>query len=157
MANNTRKNLGKIMRYQLVDQITQIQPLKSIKGIKLFSNNEASLIKSSSTKMTISPALIIEAVGQLGSWLVKASLNFVIEPLITYVEGVNMFKEVSPGCLQCLEAKLISLDNKTSNLLLQVYEYDEVVMKIDRVMFVHLPVNVEYSTLSKDRFNALLR
>jgi hypothetical protein len=146
----------KAMRFQLVDKITQVQPLKRIEGIKRFSSEEASIFQYSSAKATISPAFIVEAAGQLGSWLIKAGFNFVFEPLIAYVEDVSVFKEIFPECPLHLIAKILSYDDNASNLLLKAYEGNELVMRIDRAMFAHLSVGDRYRELSHERFNALL-
>lgn len=146
------------MRYLLVDRITEIKPKEKVRGIKLFSKSEDLFDKAFLKRLVISPSLIIEAAGQIGSWLIKFSMDFKVEPLATYIVGVRIYKEVLLGHLLHLEAKIISIDKRSSNVYLKVSGNGEMVMEVDRVMFVHLPIHdKKYHSISRERFELLLQ
>lgn len=131
------------MRYLLFDRILDIEKGKKVVGLKSFSKSEDIFSFHFPKKAIVPISLIIESIGQLGSWLVKFSLGFNIEPLVGLVKGVEVIKEIQPGSQLLIEVELLSLDAKSSNIAGWVKEDNEIVLKVERILFGHMPVKAD--------------
>ncbi len=86
------------MRFTLIDKITEIQPGKSLTGLKNLSLAEEYLADHFPGFPVLPGVLMIEALVQAGAWLMREQHNFAYSAiLLKQARGVKFSNFVSPG------------------------------------------------------------
>lgn len=70
------------MSFLFVDRIHSYEPQKSIRGLKNVTRNEAFFYWLPDGRRVLSPAVITEALAQLGAWLKMVSTDFTKRPVL---------------------------------------------------------------------------
>jgi 3-hydroxymyristoyl/3-hydroxydecanoyl-(acyl carrier protein) dehydratase len=70
------------MSFHFVDRIYEFQPKKLIRGIKRVTRNEGFYYWMPTGHRVLSPAVVTEALCQLGGWLKMASTDFRLRPVL---------------------------------------------------------------------------
>jgi 3-hydroxymyristoyl/3-hydroxydecanoyl-(acyl carrier protein) dehydratase len=85
------------MAFHYVDRIYEYTPFKSIKGIKNVTRNEPFSYWLPTGERVLSPAVILEAMAQLGSWLNMVSTDFTRRPVLLADELTEYLGQARPG------------------------------------------------------------
>lgn len=128
------------MRYLLCDRVLEIEKGKRIVGVKTFSEDEDIFRPYSHRKAIVPITLVIESLGQLGSWLVKFTLDFTIEPVVGLIEGVIVTRDIESGNQLLIETEILTIDSKSSNIYGIVKYNNEIVITVERILFGHLSI-----------------
>lgn len=100
------------MTFLFVDALTQTAIDKPIVGVKRITEGEPFLIENAAGERVFMPALVGEAIGQLGAWAVMASTDFCKRPVAGVVANVAMLADVYPGQVLQLETHIDGVDNE---------------------------------------------
>jgi 3-hydroxyacyl-[acyl-carrier-protein] dehydratase len=85
------------MRFILVDRFLEIVPGERALAVKTFSPDEDFLEDHFPGFPVIPGALLAEAMGQTGGWLIAYGEEFRRWPLLTMIDGVKLRRFVRPG------------------------------------------------------------
>lgn len=85
------------MSFHFVDRIYEYEPMKSIRGLKNVTRNEGLFYWLPDGKRVLSPAVITEALCQLGGWLKMASTDFERRPVLLADEKTDYLGMVEAG------------------------------------------------------------
>src|SRR4051794_8829987 len=85
------------MAFHYVDRIYEYEPFKKIRGLKNVTRNEPFFYWLPSGQRVLSPAVITEALCQLGGWLKMASTNFERRPVLLADEKSEYLGMVEAG------------------------------------------------------------
>jgi len=85
------------MKFRLVDRIVEWQPRRSISGVKAVSFEEYSLRSPWGGEASLPESLLMEALFQLGNWLIVLSSDFTQMGLLVRVEEVAFHDPLRPG------------------------------------------------------------
>ncbi len=89
------------MKFRLVDRITHWRPRESIRGVKTVSFEEYRLKAAFGDEPHLPETLLMEAMFQLGNWLVILSSDFERMGVVVRVGRVEFLGRVRPG--DCVE------------------------------------------------------
>ena len=85
------------MKFRMVDRIIDWQPRRSISGVKVVSFEEYSLKSPFDSEAALPESLLMEALFQLGNWLIVLSSDFTRMGLLVRVEEVAFYEPLRPG------------------------------------------------------------
>jgi 3-hydroxyacyl-[acyl-carrier-protein] dehydratase len=85
------------MRFVLIDRFLEIVPGERAVAVKTFSPDEDFLEDHFPGFPVIPGALLAEAMGQTGGWLIAYGEKFRRWPLLTMIDGVKLRRFVRPG------------------------------------------------------------
>ena len=85
------------MKFRMVDKILDWQPRRSIAGVKAVSFEEYSLRSPWGGQAALPESLLMEALFQLGNWLIVLSSDFTRMGLLVRVEEVQFHGPLRPG------------------------------------------------------------
>lgn len=85
------------MSFHFVDRIYEYEPMKSIRGLKNVTRNEGFFYWLPNGKRVLSPAVITEALCQLGGWLKIVSTDFQRRPVLLADEKTEYLGLVEAG------------------------------------------------------------
>jgi len=120
------------MSFLFVDRIFEIEKDKKIRGIKNVTKSETFIYGSPETGFFLNPAIVSEAVLQLGSWLCMYSSDFRERPVILRIAECDYPKLVRPGDQIQMELELLDRDEDVISLRAQARVRDEVVLRVDK-------------------------
>lgn len=95
------------MAFHYVDRIYEYEPFKKIRGLKNVTRNEPFFYWLPSGQRVLSPAVITEALCQLGGWLKMASTNFERRPVLLADEKSEYLGMVEAGTQVDLEVEVL--------------------------------------------------
>lgn len=104
------------MSFLFVDRIFEIEEGKSIKGIKNVTKSETFIYGSPETGFFLNPAIVSEAVLQLGSWLCMYSSNFKERPVILRIPRCDYPELVRPGDQIAMSLEILGRDEDVITL-----------------------------------------
>lgn len=85
------------MAFHFVDRIYEYEPMKSIRGLKNVTRNEGLFYWLPNGKRVLSPAVITEALCQLGGWLKMVSTDFQRRPVLLADEKTDYLDTAEAG------------------------------------------------------------
>lgn len=85
------------MPFFYVDRILEYEPKRRIRGIKNVTRNESFYYWLPDGRRVLSPAVLSEAVAQLGGWMTTASTDFVKRPVLLTDDKTEYFDVVEAG------------------------------------------------------------
>ena len=98
------------MRYLMVDRILEVEPGKRAVGIKNIAMSEDFLTHHFPQYPVMPGVLIVEAMVQLGSWLIAATTDFKFKCLLHTINLAKFRQLVRPGDSLTIEIVLDSLE-----------------------------------------------
>lgn len=123
------------MRFFLFDKIIEFEKNKRCVGEKCVSLSEDFFTKHYDRCPVMPESLILEAIGQVGSWATAASIDFEAVSLLLSVENFKSYKPVSPGDVLRLEVE-ISSNNDFGSQVSGIAKIEEtVVAEVERIVF----------------------
>lgn len=99
------------MKFRMVDRIISFQAEKSIRGVKALSFEEYELKSAMADEPHLPETLIMEALFQLGNWLIMLSSDFSRMGLLVRTNQVKFLDRVRPGQSLAMEATVRSYRN----------------------------------------------
>ncbi len=114
------------MSFYYVDRIFEISP-QSIRGLKNITHNESFFYQLPNGDTVISPAVITEALAQLGAWLQIHNADFKMRPVLLSDELTEYRRFVRPGEQLDLRVKLIGSDDEVLSSYGEAYVGQELV------------------------------
>lgn len=96
------------MKFRMVDRIIDFQAEKSIRGIKALSFEEYELKSAMADEPHLPETLIMEALFQLGNWLIMLSSDFSKMGLLVRTNEVRFWEPLRPGQSLLMEAEVRS-------------------------------------------------
>ena len=93
------------MKFRMVDRITDWQSRRSIRGVKSVSFEEYSLGVPFGDEPALPQSLLLEAMFQLGNWLIVLSSDFMRTGLLVRTQKVQFLDVLRPG-----ERMLMAID-----------------------------------------------
>lgn len=96
------------MRFYLVDRITGWEAHRWITGVKGVSRAEACVENGSDGEAVLPGLLVVEALAQLGAWLLLASTDFARRPVLLGFGAAEFFCPVRAGDRLMLEGRVES-------------------------------------------------
>lgn len=144
------------MRFLFCDKVTRIDKGKRILGIKNVGMSERFLADHFHREAIMPSTLIIEAVAQVAGWLIIYSYDFRLSVIMSRMEGVKVYRDVSPGTQLVLEADLVATDEDGSVACGRALIEREVVLNVERILFGHyVPPHEEFIRAEKKMFRYL--
>lgn len=95
------------MSFHFVDRIYSYEPMKRIRGLKNVTRNESLFYWLPDGRRVLSPAVITEALCQLGGWLKMVSTNFERRPVLLADEKTEYLDVVEAGTQVDLEVEVL--------------------------------------------------
>ncbi len=95
------------MSFHFVDRIYSYEPMKRIHGLKNVTRNESLFYWLPDGRRVLSPAVITEALCQLGGWLKMVSTNFERRPVLLADEKTEYVGVVEAGTQIDLEVEVL--------------------------------------------------
>jgi len=96
------------MRFLMVDRILELEPEKRAMGVKNITMSEDFLTHHFPQFPVMPGVLVIEAMSQLGSWLLAVSTDFKYKALLSSVKLAKFKRFIQPGDSLLLEVILSS-------------------------------------------------
>ncbi len=94
------------MKFRMVDRIIDLQPGKSIRGMKTVSFEEYQLKSAFGGDCGLPESLVLESFFQLGNWLIMLSSDFKKMGLLVRFEDVQFKGALSPGQSMVMEVEV---------------------------------------------------
>jgi 3-hydroxymyristoyl/3-hydroxydecanoyl-(acyl carrier protein) dehydratase len=85
------------MKFRMVDRILAWEPRRAIRGTKAVSFEEYELRERLGDEPCLPESLVMEAMFQLGNWLVVLSTDFARMAVVVQWEEVRFFDRLRPG------------------------------------------------------------
>src|SRR5687768_5552484 len=95
------------MAFHFVDRIYEYEPMRRIRGLKNVTRNEGLFYWLPSGQRVLSPAVITEALCQLGGWLKMVSTDFERRPVLLADEKTEYLGLVEAGQQIDLEVEVL--------------------------------------------------
>ena len=141
------------MRFLLIDRFLKLTKEESVVALKSMSND---FIKEHFPRKPVIPAtMAIEAIGQIGSWLVLYASKFRYGIVLALLRDSGVKRDILPGDRIECHAEIISLGEAVSEVDIKGYIDGELAVWTD-VVFSHLlPYNRAEQIREIKRFNYL--
>lgn len=85
------------MKFRMVDRIIDFEPRKNIRGVKTMSFEEYQLKSAFADEPHLPESLIMEALFQLGNWLIMLSSDFTQMGLLVRTSEIRFIEPLRPG------------------------------------------------------------
>ena len=99
------------MKFRMVDRILAWEPRRRIRGVKTVSFEEYQLKRAFGDEPRLPETLMIEALFQLGNWLVMLSSDFTQMGLVIRTREVRFRETLHPAASLLMEAEVRSYRN----------------------------------------------
>ena len=123
------------MRFFLFDKIVEFEKNKSCVAVKSVSYSEDFFVKHYDKRPIMPESLLLEAIGQVGSWATAASIDFEALSILLSVESFQLFRSVKPGDLLRLEVEIKSNNDFGSLVSGLAKVEDEIVAKAEKIAY----------------------
>ncbi len=142
------------MRYLLVDKITEHTENQSISGIKNVTMSE-NFLQDHFPGFPVMPGVLqVEAVSQLGSWLIYASTEGKKKARLAGFQAVKFKEFVVPGDQMRIELEIATLEDDHALCNAKVFVENKLKTEIKRVKLVFVPVeDLEDPLKAQEHFN----
>jgi len=100
------------MRFLFIDKILTYKPYKEATASKLVTMSEDFLMDHFPRFPVMPGVLQVEAILQLGSWLVALSSDFKKKTITSEIGSIKFKDFVKPGDVMLVEVKIISVDDE---------------------------------------------
>lgn len=94
------------MKFRMVDRIIDVEPGKSIRGMKTVSFEEYQLKAAFCSDCWLPESLVMESFFQLGNWLIMFSTDFKKMGLLVRIEQVKFESLLRPGRSMFMEVEI---------------------------------------------------
>lgn len=128
------------MRFLFVDRIVQMEPGKSIRGIKHVSLDDAYLSPDGQGRLCFLPSLIGETLGQLAAWNTMFHQQFHSRPVAGVVASARLHRPAYAGETLLLESYIDHLDEQAVQYHGIARIHDEPVFSIEGALGPLLPM-----------------
>ena len=145
------------MRFLMIDRILELRKGEMAVGVKNPSFEECSIPRLGATgKMP--RTLILEAIGQLGAWLIIVSQDFKVRPVIASFARAEFLGDVSAGDQLVIEVVLKSLHEDAALMEGKARTGDRAVASVQHAVCTFAPMEIfddldeikaHYRTLTK--------
>ncbi|MHC1725145.1 MAG: hypothetical protein AB9866_03860 [Syntrophobacteraceae bacterium] len=125
------------MRLLLYDRITNLEPGKSITGIKTFSLSEECFRKHFSKEALIPGVMYVEAMAQLLGWLIIHTHDFRLSAVMSLIENVTVTPDLRPGFSAEISGELISTSKSDSLGSARITADGREIASMSRIIYVH--------------------
>lgn len=129
------------MSFIFVDRILQLEPGKSIHGVKHVRFDEPYSYLASNGKLSFVSSLIGEALGQLAAWNVMKVNNFKARPVAGVVTNTSLLRPVYAGETLTLAANIEHLDEEVVQYSSIARVNEEIVFTINGALGPLLPMD----------------
>lgn len=123
------------MRFFLFDKIVEFEKNKSCVGLKCVSFSEDLFTNHYDCCPIMPESLVLEAIGQVGSWATAASIDFEALSILLSVEHFKNYKSVKPGDMLRLEIVISSNNDFGSQVSGIAKVEDEVVAEAEKIVY----------------------
>ncbi|MFI4918553.1 MAG: hydroxymyristoyl-ACP dehydratase [Legionellales bacterium] len=128
------------MRFLFVDQIVQLTPGESVKGLKHVTRDDFYLTADEQGRACFIPSLIGETLGQLAAWNVMQHNQFTLRPVAGVVASAQVHRPAYVGETLLLESYIDSLDDSAVLYHSVARVGDEVVFTLEGALGPLLPM-----------------
>jgi 3-hydroxyacyl-[acyl-carrier-protein] dehydratase len=104
------------VRFRLLDRVDLLEPRARAVGRKALSFEEYTLERPHYSVGTLPGTLLLEAVAQLGTWLVLASTDFRRAPLVVTIDRAELVSPLAMGEVAALEVRVRSFHDDAARL-----------------------------------------
>jgi len=115
------------MRFYLFDKIIEFESNERCVGVKSVSLSEDFFKEHYSRSPIMPESLVLESIGQVGSWATAASNDFEAVSVLLKVGSFKSFKSVVPGDMLRLEVDILS-NNDFGSIVSGVAKVNDVVV-----------------------------
>jgi 3-hydroxyacyl-[acyl-carrier-protein] dehydratase len=123
------------MRFYFIDRVIHFEPGKSGVGIKNVTLGEEFFIKHYDRAPLMPEPLIIEALAQIGGWIVAVSTHYHYVAIMIRIDNVRFHKQVRPGDQLMLRVNIIHSSDNASLIEGKAEVNGEVVASVERLMY----------------------
>ena len=123
------------MRFFLFDKIIEFEKNGKCVGIKSVSFSEDFFVNHYQKSPVMPESMILEAIGQVGSWATGASIDFEALSILLSVDNFRCYKDVSPGDVLRIEVDISSNNDFGSQVSGVAKVNDAVVADVERIVF----------------------
>ncbi len=129
-----------IVRFLLFDKMLRVDPGKGGVGLKSVSLGEGFFAGHPGRLPTMPEPLIIEAVAQVGGWIIAVSSNFRHVAIMVRLDKVTFFRSVYPGDRLTLNVEITAMSEEASTSEGTAEVDGAKVAQVERLMYVLYPV-----------------
>lgn len=129
-----------MVSFLFVDQITALDPGKSISGVKHVTQDDFFLEQNSLGETVFWSTLIGETLGQLCAWNVMQQFDFQRRPVAGMSRAVSILGQARLGDTISLHADIISLDDEAVVYDAEASVGDSVILKFEHALGPNLPM-----------------
>jgi len=123
------------MRFYLIDKVIHFEAGKRGVGIKNVTLSEEFFIKHYDRTPLMPEPLIIEALAQIGGWIIAVSTHYRYVAIMLRIDNVRFYRYVRPGDQLVLQATILSISENGSLIEGRAEVNGEVVASIGRLMY----------------------
>lgn len=123
------------MRFFLFDRIVEFEKNEKCVGIKCVSYSEDFFDKHYDRSPIMPESLVLEAIGQVGSWATAASIDFEACSVLLSFADFKCYKDVKPGDTLRLEVEISSNNDFGSQVSGRALVDNEVVAEVARIVY----------------------
>lgn len=134
------------MRFFLFDKIIEFERNKRCVGVKNVSLSEDFFVKHYDRHPFMPESLVLEAIGQVGSWAISASIDFEAIAVLLSIEDFRNYRSVLPGDVLRLEVDISSNNDFGAQVSGKAKVGGAVVAEAERITFW----SYKYSGYSKE-------
>lgn len=128
------------MRFLFVDRILELEPGKSVRGLKHITASDVYLCEDENQKLCFMPSLIGETLGQLAAWNVMFSNDFTKRPVAGIVAKASLHKPAYLNETLELESIIESIDDEAVLYHANAYINKELVFSVEGALGPLLPM-----------------
>ena len=145
------------MRFYLVDRITEVEPRKQIRALKLPSGHDLLIEEHPSAGPVMSPMLIIESLAQTSAWLILATTDFAQRGVLAGLRHIDFGAPAPLGSRLDLTSEVDSWSEEAVVFNVEASHNGESVVRIEGAMcFLIAAEQLEDPAQAKAHFEALL-
>ena len=138
------------MRFQLFDKIIEFNKGKSIVGLKNTTLESDNLIQNNGA-LNYPASLSIEALAQLGGWLISASRDFSLLVVLGMITGAEIHQDIIIGDSLTLKINLLELMNGSSIVRGEVLKKGSLAIEVDRIVYGMFKIQEERFIKKQER------